>query len=75
MHADVGGVKVTRYMKKGCVDYRALLQDKCADLTSEPCLEPYRKKPREVSRFSLSRHSLINEQALNRLHQCKSFYF
>ena len=63
MHADIGGVKVSLFTKQGNVDYMAFLGDKFPgkDLTNE--LVPYRKTPRNESRFTKSDDKLVNEIA------------
>lgn len=61
MQADIGGVKISRFFKKGNVDYTAFIKDKyCPGGVCEADLDPYRKSSREESRFSFSEDELVN---------------
>lgn len=54
MQADIGGVKVARFTKKGNVDYAAYLKATFGNQDLSKTLEGYRKASREEARFSLS---------------------
>jgi putative phage-type endonuclease len=75
MQADVGGVKVTRYTKKGSVDYGKFLKDKLLneDVSSE--LEVYRKASRDEVRFSMSEDELVNPNANEVVSTVKASFF
>lgn len=64
MQADLSGVKISRFFKKGNVDYAAFIKDKfCPNGATEAELDPYRKASREESRFSMSEDELVNPDA------------
>ena len=75
MQADVGGVKVTRFMKKGSIDYTAYLKDTFPDKDVSDDLESYRKASREESRFSRSEDELVNADVGAVVTTVKSAYF
>ena len=75
MQADIGGVKVTRFMKKGSVDYGAYLKDTFPDKDLTDELESYRKASREESRFSKSEDELVNTDVGEVVTTVKSAYF
>lgn len=75
MQADIGGVKVTRFMKKGSIDYGAYLKDTFPDKDLTDELESYRKASREESRFSRSEDELVNTDVGEVVTTVKSAYF
>ena len=76
MQTDFGGVKVSRYSKKGNVDYVAFLTDKVFPSgIRDDELDLYRKPPREESRFSLSEDELVNMEAGEVISAVKPGYF
>ena len=78
MQADMAGVKVTRYMKKGSIDYKTYLKDMFPDKEVEDIedeLESYRKSSREESRFSKSEDELINMDVNDVVTNVRSGYF
>ena len=75
MQADVGGVKVTRYTKKGSVDYGKFLKDKFPNEDVSPELELYRKSSRDETRFSMSEDELVNPADDEVISNVKASYF
>lgn len=75
MQADIGGVKVTRFMKKGSIDYASFLKDKFPDEDVSQELESYRKSSREESRFSKSEDELVNADVGDVVTTVKAAYF
>lgn len=75
MHADFGGVKATRYTKKGSVNYSAYLNDAFPDKDVTGDLEKYRKASREESRFSKSEDELVNLDVGEVITTVKAAYF
>jgi putative phage-type endonuclease len=75
MQADVGGVKVSRYEKRGSIDYQAFLKDKFPDKDFDKELESYRKASREESRFSKSEDELVNPEVGEVITSVKAAYF
>tara|TARA_R110002167_G_scaffold204404_1_gene408448 strand:+ start:12196 stop:13215 length:1020 start_codon:yes stop_codon:yes gene_type:complete len=75
MSTDVGGVKVSRFEKKGTVDYKQLLKDKFPDEDVDSMIEKYRKEPRAESRFTLSEDDLVNPDDTVIVTQVKAAYF
>lgn len=74
--ADLGGVKVTRFVTRGSIDYGDYLKDKFPDKDLTYELELYRKASRESSRFSRSEDELINHQEINTvISPVKAAYF
>lgn len=53
-HADYAGVKLSRYMMAGTVDYKQLATDKLGEL-DEQVLAAYRKAPQERLRISTNK--------------------
>jgi hypothetical protein len=53
-HADYAGVKLSRYMMAGTVDYKQLATDKLGEL-DEQVLAAYRKSPQERLRISTNK--------------------
>ena len=53
-HADYAGVKLSRYMMAGAVDYKQLATDKLGEL-DEQVLAAYRKAPQERLRISTNK--------------------
>ena len=74
MQVDIGGVKVTRFMKKGSIDYTAYLKDTFPDKDLTDELESYRKASREESRFSRSKDELVNADVGDVVTSVKSAY-
>lgn len=74
MQADVGGVKVSLFVKQGNVDYKAFLADKFPDKDFESELDSYRKSSRSESRFTKSEDELVNMEIPVQL-QGQSRYF
>lgn len=60
LHADVGGVKVSRYTAKGQVDYQKFLRAQFPDVDYSGELELFRKAPRVGTRFTMSENTLLN---------------
>jgi putative phage-type endonuclease len=75
MQADVGGAKVTRYKKKGSIDYEAYLEDAFPGTDFKPILESYRKASREEARFSRSEDQLVNVDVNEVVTNVPSAYF
>jgi len=75
MQADVSGVKITRYNKKGSIDYQSYLKDVLPDRKVVDELESYRKTPREEVRFSRSEDDLVNVDVDDVVTNVKSGYF
>ena len=75
MQADIGGVKVTRFIKKGSIDYTAYLKDSFPDKDVSDELESYRRASREESRFSKSEDELINSDVSDVVTLVKPAYF
>jgi putative phage-type endonuclease len=76
MQADLGGVKVTRFVKKGNVDYVAFINDNyCPSGVTDDELDPYRKTSREESRFSISEDELVNLDPYEVISLVKPSYF
>ena len=74
-HADVGGVKVTRFEKSGSVDYLKYLQENFPDLDLSTELENYRKPSREEVRFTRSEDELVNRDVGEVITPVKAAYF
>jgi len=74
-HADVGGVKVTRFEKSGSVDYLKYLQENFPDLDLSTELENYRKPSREEVRFTRSEDELVNRDMSEVITPVKAAYF
>lgn len=75
MQADIGGVKVTRFMKKGSIDYGAYLKNAFPDKDLTEVLESYRKASSEEARFSRSEDELVNADVGDVVTTVKSAYF
>lgn len=75
MQADIGGVKVTRYIKKGSIDYMTFLNDEFPGKDMSKKLESYRKTSREESRFSRSEDELVNLDVGEVVTTVKAAYF
>jgi len=75
MQADIGGVKVTRFMKKGSIDYGKYLSTKFPNIDLDDELESYRKDSREESRFSKSEDELVNADVGEVVTTVKAAYF
>jgi len=75
MHADVGGVKVTRYTKKGNVNYNDYLKDVFPDKDVSNELESYRRPSRNEIRFSMSEDELVNAYVGEVVTKVKASYF
>lgn len=58
---DYGGVKVTRFARKGSIDYAKFCKEQGIDAE---VLEPYRKKETWQSRVTLSGDAMLNAQAI-----------
>ena len=75
MHADIGGVKVTRYSKKGSIDYASYLKDTFPDKDVTDDLENYRRATRDETRFSKSEDELVNREVGEVITSVKASYF
>ncbi|MCG8612003.1 MAG: YqaJ viral recombinase family protein [Pseudomonadales bacterium] len=75
MQADMGGVKVSRFKKKGSIDYMAYLNETFPDKDLTDELESYRKASREESRFSRSEDELVNADVSDVVTLVKPAYF
>lgn len=75
MHADIGGVKVSRFTKKGSIDYQKFLEDRFPDQDFDSQLESYRKTSREEARFTLSEDDLVVEDVREVVTTVNSAYF
>lgn len=73
--ADFGGVKITRYIKRGSIDYPAYLKDVFPDKEIDDELEVYRKSAREEVRFYRSEDELVNMSVDDVITSVKSGYF
>jgi len=74
-HADVGGVKVTRFEKAGSIDYLTYLKDTFPDKDVSVELEAYRKPTRAEVRFTKSEDDLVNPDVGEVITTVKSAYF
>ncbi len=74
MQADVGGVKISLFVKQGNVDYKKFLEDKFPGVDLEPELEGYRKSSRKESRFTRSEDELVNLEIPESLAQRSSYF-
>ena len=74
-HADVGGVKVTRFEKSGSVDYLKYLKENLPEVDLNTELENYRKPAREEVRFTRSEDELVNRDLDEVITPVKSAYF
>lgn len=72
--SDVGGVKISRFTKKGSIDYSTFLKEWFPRLNIEE-LEKYRKAPRHEVRFTLSEDELVNMEAKQVFTNVKPGYF
>lgn len=73
-NSDVGGVKVSRFTKKGSIDYSKFLEDWFPRLNLKE-LEEYRKADRHEARFTLSEDELVNMEAKQVFTSVKPGYF
>ncbi|POP51508.1 lambda-exonuclease family protein [Zhongshania marina] len=74
MQADVGGVKISLFVKQGNIDYKSFLADKFPGQDFELELENYRKDSRSESRFTKSEDALVNIEIPEQL-KGRSSYF
>lgn len=74
-HADVSGVKVTRFDKSGTIDYSKFLKETFPDQDLSGELENYRKPSREEVRFTRSEDELVNPAIGDVVTPVKSAYF
>tara|TARA_R110001592_G_scaffold221139_2_gene475789 strand:+ start:869 stop:1918 length:1050 start_codon:yes stop_codon:yes gene_type:complete len=74
MQADVGGVKISLFVKQGNVDYKAFLEKKFPGEDLESELDSFRKGSRSESRFTRSEDELVNLVIPEQL-QSRSSYF
>ncbi|EIF42771.1 Phage-related protein endonuclease-like [gamma proteobacterium BDW918] len=74
MQADVGGVKVSLFVKQGTVDYKKFLEDKFPGVNLESELDGYRKSSRKESRFTRSEDELVNMEIPEGLAQRSSYF-
>lgn len=74
-HADIGGVKVTRFVKAGSIDYLKYLTDTFPDKDVSVELEVYRKPTRAEVRFTKSEDDLVNLEVGEVITPVKSAYF
>jgi len=75
-HADMGGVKIARFEKKGTIDYTAFFKDTFPDQNYSDKLELFRKAPHSEARFTKSEDELVNLEARNTvITTVKSAYF
>jgi putative phage-type endonuclease len=75
MQADIGGVKVTRFTKKGSIDYAKFLESLFPTTNLDDELESFRKTSREECRFSKSEDELVNVDVDEVVTTVKSAYF
>ena len=62
MQTDIGGVKISRFEKKGAIDYDKFLSETFADKDYSQELENYRKGSRVEARFTRSEDELVNRK-------------
>jgi putative phage-type endonuclease len=73
--ADVGGLKVTRFSRKGTIDYTGFLKATMPEMDPMD-LEPFRKASSEEARFSKSEDELVNRTEVKGvITPIKSAYF
>lgn len=75
LHADAGGVKVTRFTKKGLIDYKSFLEAKFPNEDINQELESYRKNSRSEVRFSKSEDELVIPKVDDVITPVKAAYF
>jgi len=75
MQADNSGVKVSRFSKRGSINYAKFLKDKFPDQEFEAELESYRAASRDESRFTMSEDELVNTEAHEVITSVKASYF
>lgn len=74
MNADVGGVKVSRFEKKGAVDYKKYLEENYPDHDPSD-LDKYRRDSQDAARFTSSKDELVNIEMGQLETVIKSAYF
>jgi len=74
MQADFGGVKISRFTKKGSVDYSAFMADWFPKLDAH-VLDEYRKASRDESRFTMSEDELVNTDVNDVITNVQSGFF
>jgi hypothetical protein len=74
-NSDVAGVKVSRFTKKGSIDYKRFLEEFFPKLDVDALAENYRKPNRDECRFTLSEDELVNMEVKEVITSVKPGYF
>lgn len=74
-YSDVAGVKVSRFTKKGSIDYQRFLEEFFPKLDIEALVETYRKPSRNECRFTMSEDELVNMEVKDVITTVKPGYF
>jgi putative phage-type endonuclease len=74
-NTDVSGVKISRFIKKGSVDYQSFLKEYFPKLDIDALTDDYRKPGRSECRFTLSEDELVNMEAKEVITSVKPGYF
>lgn len=74
-NSDVAGVKVSRFTKKGSIDYKRFLGEFFPKLDVDALADDYRKPNRDECRFTLSEDELVNMEVKEVITSVKPGYF
>lgn len=73
--ADLDGVKVSRFTKKGSIDFYSFVKDKFPDQDVDSMLEKYRRTSTEESRFTSSSDELVVQDVSDVVTSINPAYF